>query len=204
MTQFTGFTKRSLSNSAGWALSSALESSHTPLRSCCMSFSFFQIPSTLPPSFSADYTLPLLHERLRWWERGKRITKGTYVLSIIFLSPASHLLCSSILTASKKESSLFPRLIPPPVLIIIPPAYMLARTLLSKFSPLSLFSPSFSHPINKLVLPNLDQGLDEMTQLTSLKLISSYVGTSSLSKAVYQLSRVISHSSLFLLSSSFL
>lgn len=55
ITQFTGFTKSCFSNSARWALNSALESFHVPLRNCYISFPFFQIPSTLPPSFSADY-----------------------------------------------------------------------------------------------------------------------------------------------------
>lgn len=64
-----------------------------------------------------------------------------YVLSGTFLSPATkvclHLLCSSGLTASKEEHSLFPRLALPPVLITIPPACMLPRILLFKFSFLS-------------------------------------------------------------------
>lgn len=87
ITQFTGFTKSCFSNSARWALNSALESFHVPLRNCYISFPFFQIPSTLPPSFSADYNSTPYFMGGRGGRREvKKRTKDMCVLSTIFLS----------------------------------------------------------------------------------------------------------------------
>lgn len=64
------------------------------------------------------------------------------MLPLIYLKRSYlHLFCSSILFpfASKKDSAPLPSLTPPPVLIAMPPAYMLSRTLLFKFSLFVIF-----------------------------------------------------------------